>query len=91
MKILITVPFTEEQKERLRAQMPEASYHFTDKVSLTDEEIREADIILGNVPVDRLANAPSPKRPPLNYSGADGYGAGGGPVHEVMLTNTTRA
>ncbi|HAB94526.1 MAG TPA: D-2-hydroxyacid dehydrogenase [Lachnospiraceae bacterium] len=91
MKILITVPFTEEQKERLRAQMPEASYHFTDKVSLTDEEIREADIILGNVPVDRLANAQSLKWLQLNYSGADAYAAEGVLAHEVMLTNATGA
>ena len=51
MKILITVPFTEEQEKRLRAQMPGAEYEFTTRIKASDEQIREADIILGNLPV----------------------------------------
>ena len=91
MRVLITVPFTEEQKSRLRAQMPEASYDFREKVRLTDEEIREADIILGNVPVGRLSEARNLKWLQLNSSGADAYAAEGVLAPEVLLTNATGA
>ena len=39
MKIIVTVPFTEEQQIRLRAQMPGADYIFTEAVNVTDEQL----------------------------------------------------
>ena len=75
MKILITVPFTKEQEKRLREQMPGAEYEFTTRIKASDEQIREADIILGNLPVARLAQAENLKWLQLNSSGADAYAA----------------
>ena len=91
MKILITVPFTEEQEKRLRAQMPGAEYEFTTRIKASDEQIREADIILGNLPVARLAKAENLKWLQLNSSGADAYAAEGALAPEVVLTNATGA
>ena len=91
MKILITVPFTEEQKERLQAQMPGAAYSFTTRAGASDEKIREADIILGNLPVARLGQAANLKWLQLNSSGADAYAAEGVLGPEVLLTNATGA
>ena len=91
MKILITVPFTEEQEKRLRAQMPGAEYEFTTKIKASDEQIREADVILGNLPVARLAKAENLKWLQLNSSGADAYAAEGALAPEVVLTNATGA
>ena len=91
MKILITVPFTEEQERRLRAQMPEAEYMFTTRIKASDEQIREADVILGNLPVARLAQAENLKWLQLNSSGADAYAAEGALAPEVILTNATGA
>ena len=91
MKILITVPFTEEQEKRLRAQMPGAEYEFTTRIKASDEQIREADVILGNLPVARLAQAENLKWLQLNSSGADAYAAEGALAPEVVLTNATGA
>ena len=91
MKILITVPFTEEQEKRLRAQMPGAEYMFTTRVKASDKQIREADVILGNLPVARLAQAANLKWLQLNSSGADAYAAEGALAPEVILTNATGA
>ena len=91
MKILITVPFTEEQEKRLRAQMPGAEYEFTTRIKASDEQIREADVILGNLPVARLAQAENLKWLQLNSSGADAYAAEGALAPEVILTNATGA
>ena len=91
MKILITVPFTKEQEKRLREQMPGAEYEFTTRIKASDEQIREADIILGNLPVARLAQAENLKWLQLNSSGADAYAAEGALAPEVILTNATGA
>lgn len=91
MKILITVPFTEEQEKRLRAQMPGAEYEFTTRIKASDEQIREADVILGNLPMARLALAENLKWLQLNSSGADAYAAEGALAPEVVLTNATGA
>ena len=91
MKILITVPFTQKQKERLQAQMPGADYTYTTRIKATDDQIREADIILGNLPVGRLSQAAHLKWLQLNSSGADAYAAEGALAPEVILTNATGA
>lgn len=91
MKILITVPFTQKQKERLQAQMPGAVYTYTTRIKATDDQIREADIILGNLPVGRLSQAAHLKWLQLNSSGADAYAAEGALAPEVILTNATGA
>lgn len=91
MKILITVPFTQKQKERLQAQMPGADYTYTTRIKATDDQIREADIILGNLPVGRLSQAENLKWLQLNSSGADAYAAEGALAPEVILTNATGA
>ena len=91
MKILITVPFTQKQKERLQAQMPGAVYTYTTRIKATDDQIREADIILGNLPVGRLSQAENLKWLQLNSSGADAYAAEGALAPEVILTNATGA
>ena len=91
MKILITVPFTQKQKERLQAQMPGAVYTYTTRIKATDDQIQEADIILGNLPVGRLSQAAHLKWLQLNSSGADAYAAEGVLAPEVILTNATGA
>jgi phosphoglycerate dehydrogenase-like enzyme len=91
MKILITVPFTQKQKERLQAQMPGADYTYTTRIKATDDKIREADIILGNLPVGRLSQAAHLKWLQLNSSGADAYAADGVLAPETALTNATGA
>lgn len=91
MKILITVPFTQKQKERLQAQMPGADYTYTTRIKATDDQIREADIILGNLPVGRLSQAAHLEWLQLNSSGADAYAADGVLAPETALTNATGA
>lgn len=91
VKILITFPFTGEQKTRLEAQMPGAKYVYTEFNEVTDAEIAEADIILGKVPVKKLGLATKLKWLQLSISGADAYAAKGVLAPEVLLTNATGA
>ena len=91
MNILVTVPFTEEQKKRLEAQMPEASFTYVGRGEETKDQVAEAEIILGNVPVGRLKDARRLRWLQLNSSGADAYAAPGVLPEEVQLTNATGA
>ena len=71
--------------------MPGAVYTYTTRIKATDDQIREADIILGNLPVGRLSQAAHLKWLQLNSSGADAYAAEGALAPEVILTNATGA
>jgi len=87
MKILVTVPLTEEERIELQSKMPGANYIFTERYKATAEEIREADIILGNVVADRLAGASNLKWLQLNTAGADQYVKEGVLPAQTILTN----
>lgn len=87
MRILVTVPLSEADRAELQAKMPEADYIFTERGKVTDEEIRGADIILGNVEADRLALAPDLKWLQLNTAGADQYVKEGVLAPQTLLTN----
>ncbi len=87
MKILVTVPLTEEERIELQSKMPDADYVFTERDKATEEEIREADIILGNVVPDKLAGASNLKWLQLNTAGADQYVKEGVLPAQTILTN----
>ena len=87
MRILVTVPLSEADRAELQAKMPEADYIFNERGKVTDEEIRGADIILGNVEADRLALAPDLKWLQLNTAGADQYVKEGVLAPQTLLTN----
>jgi phosphoglycerate dehydrogenase-like enzyme len=87
MKILVTVPLTDEERIELQSKMPGADYVFTERYKATEEEIREADIILGNVVPDKLAGASNLKWLQLNTAGADQYVKRGVLPAQTILTN----
>ncbi|MBP3735721.1 MAG: D-2-hydroxyacid dehydrogenase [Lachnospiraceae bacterium] len=91
-KILVVLPMKEEQEEFLRKQVEdcEAAYTFTftDSARVTEEEIREANIILGSLePPARLKGAENVEWVQVHYAGADAYAAPGILQKETLLTN----
>ncbi len=53
-KILVIIPMTKEQKERLEQILPDAEYVYTSSSEVTKEQIQQAKIILGSVPPDMI-------------------------------------
>lgn len=53
-KILVIIPMTQAQKERLEQILPDAEYIYTSSCEVTKEQIQQAKIILGNIPPDMI-------------------------------------
>ena len=49
MKILVTLPLNERQKERLEMNFRHLKFCYCLKKDVTEEVIRDAEVILGNV------------------------------------------
>ena len=93
MKILVTVPMTEEQRRHLTEQMPDAEYRFTTRKEVKEETVREADIILGKVPLTMLPPADTGhlKWIQLSSAGYEDFAAPGVLPEGTLLTNATGA
>lgn len=91
MNILTVIPMTEEQKKAVRAIAPNALVTYTTGDAVTQEQISEAEIILGNVPIPLLKGAKKLKWIQLNFAGSDNYAAPGVLPEGVILTNATGA
>ncbi len=89
--VLVTIPFTEKQKEKLRKTAPEAKFLFVSKSEVTKEQLQEAEVIMGNVSAEQLRSASQLKWLQLNSAGANTYCEPGVLKREVLLTNASGA
>ena len=87
MKVLFVTPVDEKTKERFLA-VPEAEITFADRSIVTDEQIAEAEVILGNLPLSRIAGSSSLKWIQLDSAGANLYSD---LDERVILTNASGA
>ena len=90
MKILVTLPLNERQKERLEMNFRHLKFCYCLKKDVTEEVIRDAEVILGNVDLALLKYAEELKWLQLNNAGTEGFCDGALPK-EAVLTNATGA
>lgn len=91
-KILVLVPFTDEQKRELEAKAPGYEIQYvtiTEGGVVTDDMIKESSAILGNLPPQRLQCAEKLEWLQLNSSGSDVYVRDGVLPKGCKLTNST--
>src|SRR5699024_10873680 len=69
---------------------PEAEFHYAAPQTVSEEELREADVIFGNPPAGRLAECQRLKWLQLNSAGYEQY-LGGVLPEGVVLTNASGA
>lgn len=91
MKVLVTVPFIEKQKELLKSTAGDAELCFMPANEVTEEMLAEAEIIMGNVSSEQAKRAKNLKWLQLNSAGADVYCAPGVLKEETVLTNASGA
>ncbi|ADK16060.1 MULTISPECIES: D-2-hydroxyacid dehydrogenase [Clostridium] len=91
MRILVVIPLNEDEKERLQAKMPEAEYIFISNKEISDEIVKSADIIIGNVPPEYINGSKKLKWLQLNSAGTDGYCEAGVIPEGAYLTNASGA
>ena len=87
MKVLFVTPADSAARHRFM-NIPGAEVTFADRNTVSDEEIAEAEVILGNLPVERINQSPSLKWIQLDSAGANLYGS---LKEDVILTNASGA
>lgn len=90
-KILVVLPVSEGQKEKLEEYADKSCFTYTSYKKATEEMVKEADIIIGNIDPDLLEYAEHLEWLQLNSAGADAYVKRGILPENVMLTNATGA
>lgn len=89
MEILVTIPATPAQRARLEAALPGAHFTYCRGEQLTGALLAEAEIILGNIPPERIGEARALRWLQLNSAGSDAYAKAVPP--DVLLTNASGA
>ncbi len=89
MNLLVTIPMDPQQRQTLSAIAPEAEVVYTAAEAVTPDQVSQAEIILGNLPIPLLQYAKRLKWLQLNYAGSDNYAAPGVLPEGVILTNAS--
>ena len=89
--ILITIPVTEIHKERLNSIAQDCCIRYVPAVQVTEEQIREASVIIGNVPARFIKASENLNLLQLESAGADPYLAEGVLSKNTVLCNATGA
>lgn len=100
--ILVTVPTELHHRELLESCAPDAKFTYclaknledkkvrcADVVEMTDEMIKQADVVLGVIGVDKLKIAENLKFLQLSMAGSDAYAAPGVMPKGALLANAT--
>lgn len=92
MYILVTPPVNDRQKEKLTAAAPGHELIFHTKDEVTQEDLKKADIILGNLrSPGQLSACENLKWIQLNNAGTEGYCTPGVLPKGAVLANSTGA
>ena len=90
-QILVCLPLREEQKRAMQQAAPEAEFRFTVPADVTAEDVRWADAVLGNVPVELIRQNDRLEWFQSNAAGPDAYLAPGVLPERCVVTNATGA
>lgn len=92
MYILVTPPVNDRQKEKLLAAAPGQDFIFHEKSEVTEDDLKKADVILGNLQdAVQLKKCENLKWIQLNNAGTEGYCVPGVLPEGAKLANATGA
>lgn len=89
--ILAVMPYEQRHKEYLESKAPGYSFEYSSIAEVTEEQVKKADIILGNAPEEFVKKNDHLKWIQLNSAGADRYCKPGILKEETILTCATGA
>lgn len=94
-EILVTIPVSEEHKTYLETMASSGRYsclfRYVHAGSVTEEDVNHANVIVGNLPPEKLSGAEKLEWLQLNSAGADQYTKPGILPEGCVLTNATGA
>ncbi|MEG1559401.1 MAG: D-2-hydroxyacid dehydrogenase [Clostridia bacterium] len=73
MDILVTIPVTDAQHDKLASLTGDDNMRFILPKDLTEKDVKGKEIIIGNIPISMIPKADSLKWLQLNMSGYEGY------------------
>ncbi len=91
MRVLVILPVEERHRALLQKSAPGAEFFYFDKNAVPREALEEAEVIVGNLPAEKLPFAKKLKWLQLNSAGADAYCEKGVLPSGCLLTNATGA
>lgn len=91
MKVLLLTPLNSQNKEAITSRYSNLDFCFSSRDKLTQQEINECDILIGNPKTDMNLNQPNLKALLLNSAGSDRYIAPGILHPNTKLANATGA
>ena len=89
--ILVTIPVEDRHKDYLENIGQGCQFQYTSPLAATQEQLEQAEIMIGNVSPEKLKNAKRLEWLQLNSAGADNYCKDGVLKEGVLLTNATGA
>ena len=90
-KIVVCIPFTEGQKQKIEDAAGAAQIKYISREQVNAEDIADAEIIMGNVPIQLLKRAEKLAWLQLNSAGANPYCTAEELSQQVILTNAAGA
>lgn len=90
-KVLVVIPMVQEQRSRLKEALPGAEYYFTSIGEVTEEQVQQAELILGNVPPEMIQKSQRLLWLHLNSAGYDPYVKEGILGSHTILTTSSGA
>lgn len=90
-KILIVLPVEERHREMFKKAAPDAELIYCLADQVTEEQARQAQVIIGNVPREYLKDSPNLRWIQLNNAGTEGFCDPGVLPEGTLLTNATGA
>lgn len=90
-QVLVVLPMEDTDKSKLREILPNAEYHFCNTGLVTEELVKGANIIIGNVPPSYIKGTKNLEWLQLFSAGTDGYCEEGVLPTNAILTNATGA
>lgn len=90
-KILVVLPVKETHRQRLEKAALGREIVYCPVENVTRKTVQEANVIIGNVPVEYLKDSPNLRWIQLNNAGTEGFCEAGALPEGVLLTNATGA
>ena len=85
MNVLVLLPVDDAQRARLEAAAPGARFSYATTSDAPADAVGRADVIVGNLPPERLGEARGLRLLQLNSAGFDNYVAAGTLPDGAML------
>ncbi len=89
LQVLVLFPASEEHKKMLESKAEMAEFTYSSPSTVTEEQVQQADVILGNPPTDMLRQSGKLKWLQLNSAGYDNYLGDGILSSDTILTNAS--